>query len=301
MEGNPGSSPSRLVVLLRRSVSTVGLWAVVAAVLATGKAWACLVLGAGVSLLASVEYFRMLRAGGVPCFPRFGVLLAAAYLGLMCWRLLAGGPGGGHRLPAEFDAAAVFVAMAGAFVAQLRHPVRGVDGLLAVGANLLGFVYLVMMFGFALRLLVLPTGSAEMTGLWLALWGVAVTKVTDMGAYLVGSAIGRHKMIPHVSPGKTWQGFAGALVFAQLAGCGLFAVLPGQLAVLGGWWQVVVLGLVLSLLAVVGDLAESVLKRSVQAKDSGGLLPGIGGAMDLIDSLCFTMPVMYFYVNWMLS
>jgi phosphatidate cytidylyltransferase len=276
------------------------MWVLVAVVLASGKAWACLGLAGVFSVLATIEYFRMLRAGGVACFPRFGGLLAAVYVVVLYWWLLRD-TGGGLDAPPGMDAAAVLVATAGAFVLQLRYPIRGIEGLLAVGANLLGFVYLVLMFNFTARLLFLPQGGGEMPGLWVVLWGVAVTKFTDMGAYLVGSAIGRHKMIPHVSPGKTWEGFGGALLFAQLAGCGLFALMPGSLAVLGGWWQVVVLGLVLALLAVLGDLAESVLKRSVDAKDSGGFLPGIGGAMDLIDSLCFTMPVLYFYLKWTAS
>src|SRR5690606_1770266 len=104
------------------------------------------------------------------------------------------------------------------------------------------------------------------------------------------SLIGRNKMIPHVSPGKTWEGFGGALVFAQLAACGLYALFPAGLALLGGWSHVVTLGFLLALLAVVGDLAESVVKRSLGVKDSGNMLPGIGGALDLIDSLCFTAP-----------
>ena len=134
----------------------------------------------------------------------------------------------------------------------------------------------------------------------LLVWLLAVTKFTDMGAYIVGSLIGRHKLIPHVSPGKTWEGLAGALVFSQLAGCGLYAALPRELAVLGGWGHVIFLGLILAALAVLGDLAESVVKRALQAKDSGRMLPGIGGALDLIDSVCFTAPGLYFYLQWVL-
>ncbi|MEN9974432.1 MAG: hypothetical protein RLZZ282_438, partial [Verrucomicrobiota bacterium] len=115
-----------------------------------------------------------------------------------------------------------------------------------------------------------------------------------------GSLIGRHKMIPHVSPGKTWEGFGGALVFAQLAGCGLFAAFPSELSVLHSWGHVVALGFLLALLAVIGDLAESVVKRALDAKDSGRMLPGIGGSLDLIDSICFTAPALVFYLKWFL-
>jgi phosphatidate cytidylyltransferase len=76
--------------------------------------------------------------------------------------------------------------------------------------------------------------------------------------------------------------------------------LPEQLAILGGWGHVVFLGALLCVLAVIGDLAESVVKRAVQAKDSGQMLPGIGGALDLVDSICFTAPALFFYVIWVL-
>jgi phosphatidate cytidylyltransferase len=104
-------------------------------------------------------------------------------------------------------------------------------------------------------------------------------------------------MIPHVSPAKTWEGFAGALAFSQLAGCVLYACFPHELAVLGSWWHVIGLALLLSVLAVVGDLAESVVKRALGAKDSGHMLPGIGGSLDLIDSVCFTAPAMLVYLQ----
>ena len=93
---------------------------------------------------------------------------------------------------------------------------------------------------------------------------------------------------------------AGALLFSQLAGCALFAAFPGPLSILRSWPHVVTLGLLLAVLAVIGDLAESVLKRALNAKDSGHMLPGIGGSLDLIDSLCFTAPALYFYLQWIL-
>lgn len=297
MPGQESSSPpSKSTVFLRRSASTVLLWGLVAAAFASMRPWAYLGLISLLALIATAEYFRMLRAAGVPSFPRFGMLMAAGYLGALSWHFLRGG----GEWPAAADGLALFLAAAGAFKLQLRHEIRGKDPLVAVAATLLGFVYIPFLFGFAARLVFAVPGEGALPGAWLLLWLVAVTKFTDMGAYLTGSLIGRHKMIPHVSPGKTWEGFAGALLFAQLAACGLYALMPGPLAVLQGWGHVLALGFLLAMLAVVGDLAESVVKRSLDAKDSGRMLPGIGGSLDLIDSLCFTAPALFFYLVFVL-
>ena len=292
---------SRALIFVRRTASTVVLWTFVTAIFVSRWSWAYLGLIDVLVVIATVEYFHMLRSAKVGCFPRFGVLLAVGYCGALHASLLQG------LTPSpELDALAIFIAIAGSFTLQLRQPIRGAQALLAVAANVLGFVYIAWLFNFAARIIfIVPDGISQpgtvgVQGAFLLIWLLAVTKFTDMGAYLTGSLIGRHKMIPSVSPGKTWEGFGGALVFSQLAGCGLYAAFPARLAVLGGWGHVVVLSCLLALLAVLGDLAESVLKRAIDAKDSGRMLPGIGGSLDLIDSICFTAPALYFYLKWFL-
>jgi phosphatidate cytidylyltransferase len=293
---------SKALVFVRRSASTLFLWGLVTAIFISRLSWGVLGLIGVLAMIATYEYFQMLKAAGVKCFPRFGILLAAVYSGGLYWHFARGGT----TVPEDVDALAVFIAIAVPFALQLRYPIRGIEGLLAVAANLLGFVYIAFLFNFAARVtFIAPAANAlpghvGSSGAFLLLWLLAVTKFTDMGAYIVGSMIGRHKMIPHVSPGKTWEGFGGALLFSQLAGCGLFALFPEQLAVFHEWKHVIFLGVLLSVLAVIGDLAESVLKRSINAKDSGKMLPGIGGSLDLIDSICFTAPALYFYLKWVL-
>ncbi|MDB4425239.1 phosphatidate cytidylyltransferase [Akkermansiaceae bacterium] len=138
-------------------------------------------------------------------------------------------------------------------------------------------------------------GGGEVPGAWLLLFMIAAAKFTDMGAYITGSLIGKNKMAPHLSPAKTWEGFLGALVFAQLAAWGVW-ILSGDILSWIPPLHVGVLALLIGLVAVAGDLAESILKRSLEVKDSGSLMPGIGGVLDLIDSLCFAAPVTYFYL-----
>ena len=120
-------------------------------------------------------------------------------------------------------------------------------------------------------------------------------KFSDMGAYLTGSVVGRHLMIPHQRKKDLGRIF-GALVFALLCSLALFKLMPGHLSVLT-WTHATILGLLLGFAAVIGDLAESIIKRSTGVKDSGNLLPGIGGALDLLDSLLFTAPLLFFYLR----
>jgi phosphatidate cytidylyltransferase len=298
-ESPPVSAPSKARVFFRRTLSTVGLWGLVAGVLASQLSLAYTGLITLLILLATYEYFHMLRMAAVKCFTAFGYLVSLGYaVAIAAYFISHKRADVALELPGLFDAIACFIAIVGPFCLQLRHPIRGLEAVQGIAFNALGFLYIPFLFGFTERLIFMVPGASQVPGALLLLWLIAVTKFTDMGAYLTGSLIGRHKMIPHVSPGKTWEGFAGALLFAQLAGCGLFALFPNQLAILGGWPHVIGLGVLLALLSVVGDLAESVLKRSLNAKDSGYMLPGIGGALDLIDSLCFTAPALYFYLKW---
>lgn len=297
----PTPAPSKATVFFRRSFSTLSLWALVTAIFMSRSAWAYLGLIAVLSVIATLEYFRMLKAAKVPSYPCLGLGLAIGYCAALQIPLARG-----FTPHPALDGVFLFAALAGAFTLQLRHPVRGLESLLSVAANVLGFVYIAYLFNFLSRIIFLSDGAHAVAGkvgdqgAYLMLWVLAVTKFTDMGAYITGSMIGRHKMIPHISPGKTWEGFGGALLFSQLAGCGLFALFPQHLAILGNYGHVVTLGFLLASLAVIGDLAESVVKRALDAKDSGRMLPGIGGALDLIDSVCFTAPATYFYLKWFL-
>ena len=137
-------------------------------------------------------------------------------------------------------------------------------------------------------------------GTYYIVFFIIVTKFSDMGAYLVGSLIGKHKMIPRVSPGKTWEGFGGAIVISTGASL-LFAHLFRDHLVGMSMMHAVVLGVMLSLAAVIGDLIESLMKREAGVKDSGSYFPGIGGILDLLDSLLFNAPLMYLYLRHVLT
>ena len=137
-------------------------------------------------------------------------------------------------------------------------------------------------------------------GHYYLLYFVLITKLSDTGAYATGSLIGRHKMIPRISPGKTWEGFVGAIVVSTLASL-LFVHFLGSKMAGMNWIHATILGIILSVGAVVGDLIESLFKREAGLKDSGRFFPGIGGILDLLDSLLFNAPVMYLYLRLILT
>jgi len=299
---------SKVQVFGERLLSTALLWAAVTAVFMSMNAWAFVGMIILLGLASSREYFSMTKKAKMPCQRIWGMVISVIYLAAIS-TLLATQGSDSLDLLHKIDGAAIAVAVMGTFILQLKDPVEGRVPMERVATTILGFLYIPFLFSFMARLLFLPEAdgatATTITGAWLVLWTVAVTKFTDMGAYITGTVCSNfmktHKMIPHISPGKTWEGFVGALFFAQLAGCGLYAMMADTgLASLVHWGHVIALGFILSLLAVVGDLAESVVKRSLDIKDSGQTLPGIGGALDLIDSLCFTAPVVYFYLVWIL-
>ena len=118
------------------------------------------------------------------------------------------------------------------------------------------------------------------------------TWASDTFAYFVGSAIGSHKLCPSISPNKTIEGFMGSLLgtTAVVAGLGYFLNLPLE--------EMAVLGLLIAILATLGDLVESVAKRYVGIKDSGNIIPGHGGVWDRFDSVLFTAPLVYYFVQF---
>jgi phosphatidate cytidylyltransferase len=179
---------------------------------------------------------------------------------------------------------------------------RDISPLETMAYTLFGLLYVPWLFGFVTKIVfLLPRDpSGHTMGHFYVLWLIVVTKFSDMGAYVVGSMIGKHLLVPHISPKKTWEGFFGALAFSTAGACGLLAVMHRQLTYLKQT-DAVILGLVLGFAAIIGDLAESIIKRSTDVKDSGNFLPGIGGALDLIDSILFTAPLLFFYLRFVVG
>lgn len=123
-----------------------------------------------------------------------------------------------------------------------------------------------------------------------------VTWVSDTTAFFIGRRFGRHKMAPNISPGKTWEGAMGGILGAIIMSILFFTPTPFHLPLI--YWQAILLSILVSIFGQVGDLVESLLKRSMGVKDSGKLMPGHGGILDRMDSVVFAGMVVYYYVIW---
>jgi len=124
------------------------------------------------------------------------------------------------------------------------------------------------------------------------------TFASDTAAFFVGRALGRYKLAPHISPGKTWEGAIGGVIGAIIAS--LLFILPTPLSLPFDWAQAIILGLLVSIFGQLGDLAESLFKRNMGAKDSSRLIPGHGGFLDRVDSIVFAGVVVYYYAVWII-
>jgi phosphatidate cytidylyltransferase len=135
----------------------------------------------------------------------------------------------------------------------------------------------------------------------LLLLPILLTWASDIGAYAVGRTLGKHKLIPSVSPGKTVEGAMGALVTSVLVAWLYVRFILSPATQLGFTpWGVVLFGLIVSVAAQIGDLAESLLKREAGVKDSSRIIPGHGGVLDRFDSLLFVLPVAYVLLSMLL-
>jgi phosphatidate cytidylyltransferase len=193
------------------------------------------------------------------------------------------------------------LALLAAFIVEMvryRAPGRSV---IQLAGTVLTFSYVGLLLSFIIQLRAIQPARASQAGTWglIALVSlIACVKAGDIGAYTLGRLIGRHKMTPILSPGKTWEGAAGAVIGAALAGWLVFAIwvqrdLSLRLESTRSALAWTAYGALLGIVGLTGDLAESLLKRDLGSKDSSPWMPGFGGILDLLDSILFAAPVAY--------
>ena len=276
-----------------RLLSSIALWVTVLFLILSGWKHGSMILLACFGLLAQWEFYHAQEEKGLRVFKKLG-LFFGFILFLGTWVFYIVYPQYNDRFPL-FAEMVVIMLTVGVLMRLVLFVETNQTPILTVALTVFGFLYVPYLFSFLPRLAFQPQANHQSS--FILLYLLAVTKFTDAGAYAVGRLFGRHKMIPRISPGKTWEGFAGGLVASVSMSMLLPRIMPNGLQ---GFTTVdsLVLGLLLSLASVVGDLAESVVKRDAHVKDSGHIIPGIGGVLDLIDSILFTAPFFYLYVQF---
>ena len=235
--------------------------------------WGSLV--AVVGMLGLVEYLWLAFPGRVG-ERVLGLLLGTAVIAAAL----------SSQAPGPLVVASLCLLLAGglSYVVLLRSDFE--RGLADVGLLVIGVLYTGLLLPHFYWLRLLPDGPKWVT------FVIAIGMGGDSGGYFVGHAFGRHKLIPRVSPGKTIEGAAGIVFFSLLVGViGKLVFFPQRL-----WGEMLILSFVMAVVGQLGDLGESVMKRTFGAKESGWIFPGHGGVLDRIDSLLFPLALVYYYV-----
>ena len=267
-------------MLRTRVVTALLLVAGLALILFALPPLAAVLAFAAIAALAAWEW------GGLMRQDRPARVMYAFVLLLFCWQLTVAAP---ELVPVFLGVSAAFWILVVPLWFRFKWALAGND-----------------FFGYLIgALVILPMWAAMVAlhavSIWLLLAAMALVWVADISAYFAGRAFGRHKLAPAISPGKTWEGVAGAVAGVLIYG-GIvlwFSPLGGKIPL--AWPLLGLLLILLTAVSVMGDLFESLLKRQAGIKDSSNLLPGHGGVLDRIDALTSTLPLAALILYWVRS
>ncbi len=229
------------------------------------------------TLVALWEFFNMVERKNVRLFKYFGILVGA-FIPVSIY----------FKIPISEAWQFLFVVL-GLFILFLLELMKkeNYQPILSISATIFGILYISWCFSFLIRIRQLPQGAAFSGFLLL------VTKASDVGAYFFGKTLGRTPLIKRVSPYKSLEGTVGGFTISIVAGVIFYLFFN----ILSSLWEVVFVSAVIAIISQLGDLFESLIKRDCNMKDSSQILPGMGGILDVIDSIIFTAPTFYLYLT----
>ncbi|MDP2929050.1 MAG: phosphatidate cytidylyltransferase [Candidatus Omnitrophota bacterium] len=240
--------------------------------------WTFTLLASAMIGCALWEFFCLAQKKGIFVYKYFGILIGMLVPVIIYFQF---------GMEGYFEIEPFFIVIACLFTFVLLFIRReNSQALASVAVTVFGLLYIAWFFSFFIKLKFLPNGAS------LVAFLILVTKMGDVGAYFVGRSVGRHSLIPRISPNKTVEGTIGGLIASAAAALISKSYLPNY-----SFLHLLSLGILLGILAQVGDLAESLIKRDCCVKDAGRNISGFGGMLDVIDSLLFTAPIFYFYVK----
>lgn len=274
--------------MLKKRLITA-LWGIplVGVVIWFGEPWLFMSFVAIWGLLAAIEFFQLVSKFKVSPLYLFGILWTLFFIVIR-----------NPNLPDiidpyfDFNLAVPLLFTAGIIISLMALLARKekFNAFPAWSWTFAGILYVGWLLGYLVSLRGMEDGRS-----WV-FFALFCTFGSDTAAFFIGKAIGKHKLAPSISPGKTWEGAFGGLLGS--VGVSLIFLLstPLSLASKLEWWQAVILGLLVSIFGQIGDLVESLLKRNAGVKDSGSLLPGHGGVLDRIDSIIFAVVIVYYWI-----
>lgn len=238
----------------------------------------CMVLITVLTVVGLYEFFYMVEKKGVGLFKPLGIIVGALIPITIYFRM---------PIKEGWQFLFVVIALFLLFMLELRKK-KAHQPVFSISATLFGILYISWCFSFLIRIRQLPEGMI------LTAFLLIVTKSSDIGAYMWGKSFGRTPLLARVSPKKSLEGAIGGFFTS------LFVGVPFSfLIVTINFWEKFFLIIILAVIAQLGDLFESLIKRDCQVKDSGKIFPGMGGVLDVIDSIIFTAPTFYLYVTMM--
>ena len=244
-----------------------------------------------VCALAMREFYRLLELGNMPASRHMGMVSGMLFVAVtwLCYR---------QDIPKAALWSLLLLILLINFFRLFAYDDARQAFQNALG-TLFGFIYVAFFWSFFVRICMMgPLEKPALTGLYL----LVAVKWGDAGAYFIGSRFGKHKLFPRISPKKSWEGLLGGILFSTMVGVIWWKVSGAKLGIFNfPLYHALILGLVLPVIGTMGDLVESLFKRAVNVKNSGALAHGMGGMLDMIDSLLFTAPFMYMYIEFSLS
>ncbi|MEW6535701.1 MAG: phosphatidate cytidylyltransferase [Candidatus Auribacterota bacterium] len=273
--------------MIKRTISSIFIIAILSYLLVNSQgslAFAVLLFANILVAFGLLDFMYITNRSGSRLLRTYGLITGVVLHTMLFFRYFF------HQPSSELIIQSTALILIGMFLIQLlRQDVRlSIHG---ICTTITGIVYIVWLFSYFIRILYLP----EMDGRLILVALLLITKAGDIFAYIIGSNFGRHKLMPKISPNKTIEGAIGGIAGSVLASVLIFNFTPVPEAFAR---YAIALGLVLGCFGQLGDLAESMLKRNGQVKDSGEYIPGMGGVLDLLDSILFSAPIMFYFVKY---
>jgi len=296
--------------MIKRVATAVVLIPLVLMLVLKAPLYALALVAGAVAVLAIAEFLKLVTPYGVQPLTLATYVFVALFFVFVIFA-------SSNRTPEDATTAVLYgiaVAAALAPFVFLTVAMRRTDlasGYPAAAASSFAFGYVAIPMALLVQIRQLPAGAIWTIYTLLAVWA------GDIFAYFIGKSLGRHRMSPHISPKKTWEGAAASIVASVIVGTLWIQHAPGISSALlraglierpdGMWgleqpplWPIILLSAVVNIAAQLGDLVESLIKRGAGVKDSGTILPGHGGMLDRIDAMLFAVPVVWAYGAWRL-